>query len=616
MTTLNTPSPQPSPTPFPRPVSRIITKPYQRTKELRPIDLPLDANEGLGPDAAFFKSLEAELAVISKYPDASDLEKQLAEEFGLSPSQVIVTAGADDAIERLCRATCEPGLPEGSELDRLPRQAIITNPTFEMIPRFIQLAGGETLRVAWTEGGFPVKAIEALITPQTSLICIVSPNNPTGGIATIDDVRKLAAAAPHAVILLDLAYIEFADEDPTLEALKIPNVVVTRTFSKAWGMAGFRVGFALGDERIISWLRACGLPYACSGYSLLAASRWRIQGKKRMAEFTSNVRLQRRKVTNRLRELGFNVITSHGNFIFLESRIGSRMSTATLADLLAGLGISVRRFPNALSRWIRVTIPASSDADRLLSALDAILEPQAILFDMDGVLANVTRSYRGSIIKTAAAYGCTITHDQIAELKAQGNANNDWIVTHRLIKAALPLSSPIPSLEEVTRTFEDIYQGTPEAPGLKTTESLLLPRQHLEELSQRFKLGIVTGRPRRDAEEFLNLHGLSDLFQVVVCMEDAPIKPDPAPVRLALSKLNVTRAWMLGDTPDDLVSARACGVVPIGVLGPGDAERDSNAPDRLYKAGAGIVLLNASKLMDYLTPYPGQPQWASWNQNP
>jgi len=602
MTTLNSSQSKP----FPQPVSRLITTPYARAKDLRPIDLPLDANEGLGPDVAFLNALEPLASHLTQYPSAAALEQQLAQEFGIAPSRVIVTAGGDDAIERLCRATCEPGTSSGSKTGMPAREAIMTDPTFEMIPRFVRLAGGEAIRVPWMDGPFPVKAVKARITPQTSLICIVSPNNPTGSVATIEDVRELAQAAPNAVILLDLAYIEFADTDPTSQALEIPNVVVTRTFSKAWGMAGMRVGFALGDERIIGWLVGCGLPYACSGYSLLAASRWRKDGKQRMSEFTSEVREQRELITARLRELGVKVIASQGNFIFasieLQDTPSSAFTTATLAHLLAGLGISVRKYTHDLSRWIRITVPTSRDAKRLLNSLESILAPEAILFDMDGVLADVSKSYRASIIHTAAAYGCRVTLEQITDLKSQGNANNDWIVTHRLIRASLSSTATIPTLQEVTKTFEAIYQGVPGTTGLKATESLLMSRERLQKLAQRFPLGIVTGRPRRDADEFLSLHGIKDLFNVVVCMEDAPIKPDPAPVRLALEKLNITRAWMLGDTSDDLVSARACGVVPIGVLAPGDSSNESSATERLLKAGAGIVLANASELIDHLPP--------------
>ena len=106
----------------------------------------------------------------------------------------------------------------------------------------------------------------------------------------------------------------------------------------------------------------------------------------------------------------------------------------------------------------------------------------------------------------------------------------------------------------------------------------------LGRLAKKYSLGIVTGRPRADAERFLAEQGVADLFSVSVCMEDAPSKPDPAPVRLALERLGASTAWMLGDTPDDLRAARLAGVLPIGVPASGDDQETMTAV--LEAAGA------------------------------
>jgi phosphoglycolate phosphatase-like HAD superfamily hydrolase len=105
----------------------------------------------------------------------------------------------------------------------------------------------------------------------------------------------------------------------------------------------------------------------------------------------------------------------------------------------------------------------------------------------------------------------------------------------------------------------------------------------------------VTGRPRIDAERFLAQHAIVPLFTGVICREDAPLKPDPAPVRAALESLNVSGAWMVGDTPDDITAARAAEVVPIGILAPG--ERDGTA---LRAAGAARVLNRIEELLQCL----------------
>ena len=120
----------------------------------------------------------------------------------------------------------------------------------------------------------------------------------------------------------------------------------------------------------------------------------------------------------------------------------------------------------------------------------------------------------------------------------------------------------------------------------------------LSRLADRIPLAIVTGRPREEAEWFLDKEGLTDFFRAVVCMEDGPLKPDPAPVRTAASRLGVERAWMVGDTPDDIRAAAAAGAVPIGVVAPGpDPEASATA---LREAGAATVIATVDDLMQLL----------------
>jgi HAD superfamily hydrolase (TIGR01549 family) len=126
------------------------------------------------------------------------------------------------------------------------------------------------------------------------------------------------------------------------------------------------------------------------------------------------------------------------------------------------------------------------------------------------------------------------------------------------------------TLDAATERFEALYQGTTEAPGLKEAERALVDNDSWRRWAKELPLAVVTGRPRSDAVEFLSRFDLLGEVTALVTKDDAPLKPDPAPVRLALEKLGVSRAWMLGDTPDDLAAARAAGVVPIGVIAPGD----------------------------------------------
>ncbi|KAJ0403513.1 hypothetical protein P43SY_010056 [Pythium insidiosum] len=242
---------------------------------------------------------------------------------------------------------------------------------------------------------------------------------------------------------------------------------------------------------------------------------------------------------------------------------------------------------------------------------------KALLWDMDGVLAEVALSYRQAIVETAKHFGADVTLEDIEAQKLKGNANNDWQLTWRLIamkREARPQNGvATPSLEEVTQVFEDLYQGTDGKPGLCLLETLLTPKGLLEELNRRLPKGmaIVTGRPRKDCIKFLAAHKLEHLFPVQICMEDCPPKPSPEPVQLALEGLGVAPkdVAMIGDTVDDVVAAVTAGALAFGVLTPqvhAKSILEQKAPvleKKLEEAGASIVLRpGLGELLDIVAP--------------
>jgi histidinol-phosphate aminotransferase len=512
----------------------------------------------------------------ARYPDASTVAALLAERFGVDASRVLVTAGADDALDRACRAVLAPG-----------RSAILTRPTFEMLPRYVSLAGARLSEVAWPGGAFPVEAVIAAADANTSLIAIVSPNNPTGAVASFEEVRRVHDAVPSALILLDLAYAEFAECDITALALTLPRVVVVRTFSKAWQMPGIRVGYAMGSAEVIGWIRRAGSPYPVASRSLAAAEWAMLGGSEARDAVIAAVRRNRVRLAE---ALGAGALPSEANFVTVE---GAR--ARWVYDALAGLGIATRWLPADGGRT-RITVPSDEVTfARLERAVRTALEPEALVFDMDGVLADVSQSYREAIVGTAARFGVTVSASDVRARKLAGGANDDWALTAGLIASGGVRAT----ITEVTQEFERVYQGSNGDAGLKTRERLLVSPDWLAAKARRMPLAIATGRPRADAEEFLERFGIRGAFRVVVAREDGPIKPDAFPLSEALRRLGVERAWMIGDTPDDVTSARAAGVLPIGVLAPGET-RDASGT-ALERAGAARVL-NQTQEIDECLP--------------
>jgi HAD superfamily phosphatase len=236
---------------------------------------------------------------------------------------------------------------------------------------------------------------------------------------------------------------------------------------------------------------------------------------------------------------------------------------------------------------------------------------QALLLDMDGVLAEVSMSYRKAIVDTAKHFGVDVTSEDIEAQKLAGNANNDWQLTLKLILMKNPNSSA--TINKVTKVFEDLYQGKDGKPGLCLLETLIVPKGLLRELHRRLPKGmaIVTGRPRKDCVKFLQTHGIEDLFPIQICMEDCPPKPSSEPIQLALKGLNVAPedAAMIGDTVDDIVAAVKADSYAFGVLTPqvyAKAILAQKAPvleKVLEQAGASMVLQpGLAELLDIIQP--------------
>ena len=563
---------------------------YKGPTQPEPGVLKLDGNEGNPPPRKLLEDLAvADLSKLRDYPDARPLESEIAERLGVDPARVLVTAGADDALDRVFRAYLAPG-----------RRLILPVPAFEMMYRFAAVVGGGILPVPWTDA-FPTDDVIAALDDGVSLVAIISPNNPTGRTATADDLKRVAEAASKvdcgtafgAMVLLDHAYVEYSEQDLTAVAGRFDNVVTVRTFSKAWGLAGCRVGYAVASPEVATVLRNVGNPFPVAGLSLAAVQAQTTTGEAALTEHIRRIREGRARLTEGLARRGIEASPSQGNFVLAD--FGARSDFVFRG--LAALGVRVRRFPHRpeIAEALRITVPDQvDDLNKLLEALDTCLAPQGLLFDLDGVIADVEASYRRCILETASGFGVEITREELATEVLAGDANNDWVLTQRIMAG----KGVEVSLDDVTKAYQEAYLGTSTSAGLRESERMLVPVEVLSRLAERLPLAIVTGRPREEAEWFLDREELTDLFPTVVCMEDGPLKPDPAPVQLARSRLAVERAWMVGDTPDDIRAAARAGVLPIGIVAPGPDRTASTAA--LRESGAATVLQAVDDLLDLL----------------
>ena len=596
----------------------------------------LDANENLyGPLPAITAAMAA-CNVFHIYPDPSQLylRRDIARFLGcgLTAEHICAGTGSDENIDLIFR------LVDPACLVNLP-------PTFGMYPFLAKI---NKTRVLTCDRGAPphfpldYAAIAAAVgAGGARLIMVASPNNPTGGMLTHAEVRALCAL--EAIVVLDEAYAEFAPQGASAAALvtELPNLVVLRTFSKWAGLAGLRVGYSVSHPHFNSAMMAIKQPYNVNVAADYGARAALAHAEAIMTTQVAPMLAERERMTGACVALGWlRPYPTASNFVLFE--VARPWRAAEVVAALRRRGILTRYYPSGrLAGCVRISAGRPCDTDRLMAALEAVggeqaaahgpflpRTPRVLLWDMDGVLVGVGASYRAAIIATAKAHGAAVSHADIDAAKARGGANNDWELTLRLIEAARAGAGAgagagaLPTLASVTETFELLYQGNPATatPGLKEAEKALVTREQLLAWKALCPGGmaVVTGRPRRDAQEAIERYGWGGVFDACVCMEDGPAKPSPAPVLKALQLLTARapalgaeafeprNALMLGDTVDDIRAAVAAGAVGLGVIAPekaaGTAEQAAGAAALLIGAGALRVLQPGCAELSALLP--------------
>ncbi len=315
----------------------------------------LDANENPYPP------LVAGGRALNRYPEPQpeSLRRRLADLYGVSSSRLWVARGSDDAIDLLIRAFCRAGTDS----------IAIVEPTFSAYAQFAHVQGAAVLAARLTpDHRFDAEAVLRAVTAAQQppkLLFLCTPNNPTGTPVAPEDVRRIAAALPDTLVIADEAYGEFSDQ-PSLaaEAGAIENLVVLRTLSKAYGLAGARVGCAIAHEEVVDLLSRVAPPYPLPGPSIAAALE--ALGPERMPVHAERIRgllADRSYLAARLREAPeVRSIREGGNFLFLEVE-----DPAQLAQRLAAAAVRVRFRPNAAPGGVRVTVGTAAENRTLLA---------------------------------------------------------------------------------------------------------------------------------------------------------------------------------------------------------------------------------------------------------
>lgn len=326
----------------------------------------LASNENpLGASPKALAAIDAELDQLARYPDGSgfELKAALSAKLGVAANQVVLGNGSNDVLEMAARAFLAAGT-----------SAVYSAHAFAVYPLAILAVGAEGIVASARDYGHDLDAMLAAVRADTRMIFIANPNNPTGTLLSNADLLAFLEKVPsNVLVVVDEAYGEYLPEALQSDAMawltRFPNLIVTRTFSKAYGLAGLRVGYALASAEIADMMNRVRQPFNVNSLALVAATA-ALNDHEFIARSYALNQLGMRQITQGLMLLGIDYIPSFANFLAI--RIGN--ATAMYQRLLER-GVIVRPIGNyAMPEYLRVSIGLASENNQFLQALEDVVK--------------------------------------------------------------------------------------------------------------------------------------------------------------------------------------------------------------------------------------------------
>ncbi len=326
----------------------------------------LASNENpLGTNPQVIDAIQTVLPELTRYPDGNGfrLKAALAEKHAVSPEQITLGNGSNDVLEILARTFLS------SE-----KEAVFSQHAFAVYPIVTQAVGAKAVIIPALDYGHDLAAMSTGISPRTGMVFIANPNNPTGTLLSAEAVENFIKQLPATVIcVLDEAYYEYIDPQLSGNSVdwlaKYPNLVITRTFSKAYGLAGLRVGYSLSSPEIADLLNRVRQPFN-NNMVALAAAEAALADEQYLSKTVAANRSGMRQLTDGFQRLGLQWIPSAGNFV----SVHLAQPAMPVYDALLRKGVIVRPIANyEMPEHLRISIGLEQENDKLLQALAEIL---------------------------------------------------------------------------------------------------------------------------------------------------------------------------------------------------------------------------------------------------
>jgi len=342
----------------PQPRARVKQMPEYHPPLGNRDSLRLDFNENtLACSPAVLEALRnISAADLTRYPEREPVEALAAKHLGLRPEQVILTNGVDEAIHILCQAF----LDQGDEL-------LLPVPTYTMYEIYASSTDATICRVpAGPDFSFPYKSLLTSISPKTKLIAIANPNSPTGSVATREQIIAIAQAAPQSVILVDEAYFHFYGQTVIDLVGQLPNLIVARTFSKAYGLASLRIGLLAGPESLLKWTRRVLSPYSVNSIALTALTA-ALNDQSYLNWYVAQVKQARVDFLAALTQLDLQYWPTEANFVLVDIGTAHKEFCASMRN--HGILVRDRSADPGCDGLVRITIGTHEQMQQAVAAI-------------------------------------------------------------------------------------------------------------------------------------------------------------------------------------------------------------------------------------------------------
>ncbi len=344
----------------PRPAV-VAMAPYSPPTAGRAGKLRLDFNEntvGCSPHVIACLKNRLEAGDLAVYPEYGEAKAAIADYFHVRPEQFVFTNGTDEAIQVFVNTYVDDG-----------QEVVILTPSYAMYRFYSELAGANVRTVEYPQPDmeFPLQAVLDAITPETRAVLIANPNNPTGTGISLLGIERILHRARKAGVLVDEAYHEFSGVTALTEIERVPNLFVSRTFSKTFGMAAMRLGCLFSHEANIAYMHKAQSPYSVNAVAVMAAEA-AVQDRAYIETYVAEVLAARELLCLGLEKLGITYVPSSANFVL--GRFGKR--AIEVRDALRGKGILVRDRSYEAPGCVRITVGTREQTRKLLAALEEI----------------------------------------------------------------------------------------------------------------------------------------------------------------------------------------------------------------------------------------------------